>query len=134
MSNGHKGNSGFVKPDANEYRERRANKDKLEKKSKKKPKKGNISQPSNRNRDFIHRQENNEIDPSERRKNIVFTISVITFLIVLIITKKFYADMQNQEMEKLSKNKWFVSEQEDIDKVGYLEIKFGNKGRAIFNI
>jgi hypothetical protein len=118
-------NSGFVKPDAEEYK-----KSKNYGGNKKGKKEKQVTEEKViKNRDFIHRENVNEpIDPEERKKNIIFVITVLIFLILVIITKASYASMQNEQMKNLSKSKWFVSDESDIKKVGYLEIEFGSNG------
>ena len=128
MRDNYNQNGGFVKPDAEEYKRSKNFGD--NKKGNRNNNKDKIKEVDVvKNRDFIHRDNAKQpADPEERKKNIIFVVTVIIFLILVIITKASYANMQNEQMRNLSKCKWFVSEDADIKKVGYLEIEFGSNG------
>ena len=58
------------------------------------------------------------------KKNMVFGITVLLFLIVVIIAKLSYEDMQKQEIKKLSNGKWYACDEDTFKNLGNLEIQF----------
>lgn len=67
-----------------------------------------------------------------KKDNVIFVITVLIFLILVIITKKSYVNMQEDEMERLSSEKWYVSNEDDIKNIGNLGAEFKTDGT--FNI
>ena len=69
------------------------------------------------------------LDPAkERRENIKFVCIVALFLVCTIMVKIGLTNMENNEKLKLAKTKWYVSDEADVEKVGYLELEFKNNG------
>lgn len=67
-----------------------------------------------------------------KKSNVIFVITVVIFLAFLIITKKSYLDMQNNESERLSSVKWYVNDENDIKNIGNLAAEFKNDGTFNF--
>ncbi|MBE5934158.1 MAG: hypothetical protein E7262_00005 [Lachnospiraceae bacterium] len=149
-------NNGFQKPDAEEYKRRRKNNSKKSgdnseqlvnnssnnsvNKNKTNKDKGNqINYKNitdiNSNKELQKRKGDlvldvdEKIDPAEERKqNIIFAVTVAIFLVIVIIAKVAYTNMQNGEKLKLAQTKWYVYEEADVKKVGNLELEFKNNG------
>jgi hypothetical protein len=66
------------------------------------------------------------------KKNIVFFVTVFTFLILVIIAKVSYEDMQSKEADVISLGKWYASDEKTTNSLGNIEIKFN--GDETFDI
>ena len=61
------------------------------------------------------------------KSNVIFIITVLLFLIFLIIAKRSYVSMQENEMNILA-GKWYISEEKGVNELGNLEVEFKNNG------
>lgn len=132
----------FIKPSAEEYKKKRNKNsvnyqgkiDRQTNASKKDLNYKNITD-INSNKELekrkgdIHIKIEEPLDPAkERKENIKFVVVVAIFFVLTIIAKIAYTNMQNQEKISLSKTKWYVSDEADVEKVGHLELEFKNNG------
>lgn len=61
------------------------------------------------------------------KSNIIFIVTVFLFLVFLIIAKRSYMSMQDNEMNRLA-GKWCVSEKKAVKDLGNLEAEFKSNG------
>ena len=127
-------NNGFVKPSASEYKKKRemnkpANKSEGNEINYKNIIDINSNKELQKRKGDINMTVQEPLDPAkERKENIKFVCIVAAFLVFVIVCKVAYTNMQNEEKQKLAKTKWYVSDEADVEKVGYLELSFKNNG------
>lgn len=81
----------------------------------------------NNNRKYDAMNNNNQKRKNSLKSNIIFIVTVFLFLMFLIIAKRSYASMQDNEMNRIA-GKWYICEEKGVEELGNLEAEFKSNG------